>query len=112
MLLTFSPSLLFDTDSIWLLIILAILTGILFSYSSRINNLEHMVSILNEKVNNLVEKIKEIERNKLVINHDNKHNDPTNIPGPFNEENLNKDHNAVIDSGPKISKLFDPRQNK
>jgi hypothetical protein len=96
-----------EYESIWLIIIAIILIVVLFSYSSRLNNLDKMIQMLNEKINNLedaIQKLKIKHRDHIPI-FGNKN---IMVPGPFNEDNIEVPE-ELIDTTPKISKLFDPR---
>ena len=96
-----------EYESIWLIIIAIILIVVLFSYSSRLNNLDKMIQMLNEKINNLedaIQKLKIKPRDHIPIFG----NKSIMVSGPFNEDNI-EDPEELINTTPKISKLFDPR---
>ena len=96
-----------EYESIWLIIIAILLIVVLFSYSSRLNNLDKMIQMLNEKINNLedsIHKLKNKPRDHIPIFN----NKNILVSGPFNEDNI-EDPEELIDTSPKISKLFDPR---
>ena len=96
-----------EYESIWLIIIAIILIVVLFSYSSRLNNLDKMIQMLNEKINNLedsIHKLKIKPRDHIPIFN----NKNIVVSGPFNEDNI-EESDELINTTPKISKLFDPR---
>ena len=96
-----------EYESIWLIIIAIILIVVLFSYSSRLNNLDKMIDMLNEKITNLedsIQKLKIKPRDHIPIFN----NKNIMVSGPFNEDNI-EESDELINTTPKISKLFDPR---
>ena len=96
-----------EYESIWLIIIAIILIVVLFSYSSRLNNLDKMIDMLNEKITNLedsIQKLKIKPRDHIPIFN----NKNIVVSGPFNEDNI-EESDELINTTPKISKLFDPR---
>ena len=101
-------------SDLWLIFIAILLAAVLFSYSSRINNLDKMIKMLNEKINNLEDlasKLQNTIKNKSSIRDTNSRgilNDSVIVNGPFNEENV-ENPDELIDTTPKISSLFDPR---
>ena len=101
-------------SDLWLIFIAILLAAVLFSYSSRINNLDKMIKMLNEKINNLeglASKLQTAIKNKSSMRDANSKgilNDTVIVNGPFNEENV-ENPEELIDNTPKISSLFDPR---
>ena len=98
-------------ESIGLIIIAILVAIILFTLSSRLNNLDKMIKMLNEKVINL-EKV--VTKLQTLMNKPKEHNNSISINknllvnGPFTEDNI-EDPENLIDHTPKISKLLDPR---
>jgi hypothetical protein len=101
-------------SDLWLIFIAILLAAVLFSYSSRINNLDKMIKMLNEKINNLeglASKLQTAIKNKSSMRDINSRgilDDNVIVNGPFNEENV-ENPEELIDNTPKISSLFDPR---
>ena len=98
-------------ESIWLIIIAILVAVIFLSYSSRLNNLDKMIKMLNEKVMNLESTISKLSSQ---INRPSRDQNPIKmnqnmiVSGPFNEDNTDHPDN-LIDTKPKIAKMFDPR---
>ena len=110
-LLTVDGSSASRTESIWLIIIIVLVAAVLFSYSSRVSNLDKMIDMLNQKVMNLEATIAEIKRKAERASREHNHitfNDKMIVSGPFNEDNIDNPDNLIEDK-PKISKMFDPR---
>ena len=97
--------------SIGLIIIAILIAIILFTLSSRLNNFDKMINMLNEKVINLQNLVIKLqnemkkqpkEQNSFTINKN------LLVSGPYNEDTV-EDPENLIDDKPKISKMFDPR---